>query len=295
MPKTNGKVKFLNTKNLNRKYFIIPKNIYNSSLLYYKPADNLRETREDQYVIDHYFLNGHLTLEKRIEPTKINNLSIKYSWMEKPEPTRDPNRFWGMVDISGDRTTSFSLYKEENRVELFLPNKDGLNFNCESPYVNPFSKVKVIYLPVWIKQESNNYSSAILYNKIPPEKNIYSSKDEGKTWQKDKKAKEIFDKYSIFDKYKNERKITFIDKNHAVVYYKVTEPDELKNRIREQGIYYLLKNMKVIDSLKTPKNNNFFEYNELSIQNDSVILGKYWPDQYNNVDFQLSLKKINDK
>ena len=53
--------------------------------------------------------------------------------------------------------------------------------------------------------------------------------------------------------------------------------------------------MKVIDSLKTPKNNNFFGYNELSIHNDSVILGKYWPDQYNNVDFQLSLKKINDK
>lgn len=294
LPKTNGKVQFLNTNNLNRQYFIIPQNIYNSSLLSNKSSyGNQRESDEDQYIINHFFLNGHLTLEKRIEPTKINNLSVKYCSIGKPEPTRDPNRFWGMVDISGDITTSFSLLKEENRMELFLPNKERLNFTCESPYVNPFSKI--IYLPVWIKQESNNYSSAILYNKIPPEKYIYNSKDEGKTWQKDKKAKEIFDKYSIFDKYKNERKITFIDKNHAVVYYKVTERDELRNRIKEQGIYYLLKNMKVIDSLKTPKNNNFLEYNELSIQNNSVILGKYWPDQYNNVDFQLSLKKINNK
>lgn len=208
--------------------------------------------------------------------------------MGKPESTRDPDRFWGMVDISGDITTSFSLQKEENRMELFLPNKDGSNFTCESPYVNPFNKM--IYLPVWIKQESNNYSSAILYDKIPPEKYIYSSKDEGKTWQKDKKAKEIFDKY------KNERKITFIDKNHAVIYYKkVIERNETKNTIKEQGVYFLLKNMRVIDSLKTPKNNNFSGYNEPSIQNNSVILGNYWPDQYNNVDFQLSLKKINDK
>lgn len=294
LPKTKGKVQFLNTNNLNRKYFIIPQNIYNSSLISNKSTyGNQRKSDEDQYVIDHFFLNGYLTLEKRTEPTKINDLSVKYSWMGKPESTRDPNRFWGMVDISGDITTSFSLQKEENRMELFLPDEDGSNFTCESPYVNPFNKV--IYLPVWIKQESNDYSSAILYDKISPEKYIYSSKDEGKTWQKDKKAKEIFDKYSIFDKYKNERKITFIDKNHAVIYYKVTERDELKNRIREQGIYYLLKDMKVIDCLKTPKNNNFSGYNEPSIQNDSVILGNYWPDQYNNVDFQLSLKKINDK
>lgn len=294
LPKTNGKVKFLNTKNLNQQYFIIPKNIYNSSLLYNKNTyGNQRETGEDQYVIDHFFLNGYLTLEKRTEQTKINNLSVKYSWMGKPESTRDPDRFWGMVDISGDITTFFSLQKEENRMELFLPDKDGLNFTCGSPYVNSFSKV--IYLPVWIKQESNNYSLATLYNKIPSEKYIYSSKDEGKTWQKDKEAKNIFDKYSILDENKSPRRVAFMDKDYAVIYYKeVIERNETKNRIKEQGIYYLLKNMKVIDSLKTPKNNNFLEYNELSIQNNSVILGKYWPDQYCNVDFQLSLKKSND-
>lgn len=290
LPKISGKVKFLNTANLSQQYFIIPENIYNSSLLYNKNTyGEQRETDEDKYVIDNFFLKGYFSLDKRIEPTKINQLPSKYSWIGKPIPTRDPNRFWGMIDISAGITTSFSLYNEENTIELFFPKKETRNFSGKTPYVDTFGKV--IYLPIWVKQESNDYISATVYNKIPPKKYIYSSKDEGRTWKEDKEVNAVFEKYSIFDKHS----IIFIDKGYALVYYKkIVERDEMKNRIKEQGIYYLLKNMKVIDSLKTPKNDNFFGYTELSVQNDSVLLGKYWPDDYQNIYFHLSLKKIND-
>lgn len=184
---------------------------------------------------------------------------------------------------------------------LFLPEKDPNLFNCEDPYVDNFTST--IYLPVWIKQKFNeNEMSVVEYNKLPTDKYIYSSKDEGLTWQKDKKAQAIFEKYAIFDryKYKYRRKIEFIDKDYAVVYYQeVIERDEKTNRPQLQGVYYLLKNMQVIDSLKSPEDapfyGNYGESSRLSVQDGKLVLLGSWTYDYDKTYFEMSLNKVNKK
>lgn len=296
LPETSGSVKFLNTANLNEPYFIIPEDIYSSSILY--KYDPYKQNEADDYVANYFFVKGHFSAEKRIEPTKNNQLPIEFSWIGKPVSTKDTNRFWGMIDYSGSsfsrRTTFFSLNSEENTIELFLPTDDPRLFECKSaPYVDTFNSV--FYLPVWIKQKFSEEMSAVEYNKIPPKKYIYHSQDEGLTWVEDQKANEIFEKYHFFEKYG--RKIEFIDKDYALVYFKeVIERNEKKNRIREQGTYYLLKNMQVIDSLKSPNDVPFYMYyNEISVENGNFVRLGEWSYDYDKTYFQLSLNKANDK
>jgi len=304
LPKTSGNVAILNTANLNRQYFIISPESY-ESYLQYSTKDAFNHEEADNYVVDHYFTNGHFAVEKKTVFTKFEQLLVTNSWLSTVYPAKDPNLFWGMIDYSGSyfsrKNTFATLNKNENSITLFLPEKDPNLFNCEDPYLDTFTST--IYLPVWIKQKFNeNEMSAVEYNKQPPEKYIYRSKDEGLTWQKDKKSEAIFEKYSIFDryKYKYRRKIEFIDKDYAVVYFQeVIERDEKTNRTQLQGVYYLLKNMQVIDSLKSPKGapfyGNYGESSQLSVQDGNFVLLGSWSYDYDKTYFEMSLNKVNKK
>lgn len=302
LPKTSGNVTFLNTANLNRQYFIISPESY-ESYLQYRTKNAFNQEEADDYVVDHYFTKGHLAVEKKTAFTKFEQLLVTNSWLSTIHPTKDSHLFWGMTGYSGSnfstKRTFATLNKKENSIMLFLPEKDPNLFNCEDPYVDNFTST--IYLPVWIKQKFNeNEMSVVEYNKLPTDKYIYSSKDEGLTWQKDKKAQAIFEKYAIFDRYKYRRKIEFIDKYYAVVYYQeVIERDEKTNRTQLQGVYYLLKNMQVIDSLKSPEDapfyGNYGESSRLSVQDGKLVLLGSWTYDYDKTYFEMSLNKVNKK
>lgn len=296
LPETSGNVAFLNAAHLNQSYFIIPGNVYDSSLLYYKStSERQRVSAEDQYVINNFFLKGHFSLAKRVAPTKNNQLPVEYSWIGKPVATKDKNRFWGMIDYSGSsfswRTTFFSLNKEENTMELFLPEAEPKLFNCNyrAPYVNVFDSL--LYLPVWKKKAFDEHTPAAAYDKLPPEFIVYRSQNEGLTWEKDRKAKAIFDRFDFFEK--QGRKIEFIDKGYAVVHYtEITERNEKKNSCKTQGIYYLLKDMQVIDSIKSPAKTSYYANTELLSKEGNLFILGSWTYNYDQTYFELSLAKV---
>ncbi len=298
LPETSGDVKILNTANLNQSYFVIPKDIYDSCLLYPKYISGPeRESDEDKYVIDNFFLKGYFSRTKRVQATKISQIPIEYSWIGEPVPTKDANRFWGMIDYSGTffsrRTTFFTLNKEENTIKLFLPKEDPRLFSCRNNglFIDSFNSF--FYLPVWIKQEFKEGLNAFEYDKLPHEKYIFRSEDEGNTWKEDKKAKEIFEKHHFFEK--SGRKIEFLDKDHAVVFYtENVERDEKKNSHKTQGYYYLLKNMRVIDSIKSPEKTSYYANSPLSIKNENIFILGSWTYNYNQTYFELSLKRADD-
>jgi len=296
LPETSGDVAFLNTAHLNQSYFIIPEKVYDSSLLYYKStSERQRASAEDQYIINNFFLKGHFSLVKSVVLTKNKQLPVEYSWIGNPVPTKDKNRFWGMIDYSGSyfsrRTTFFSLNNDENTMELFLPKEDPRLFNCnyKAPYVNVFDSL--LYLPVWIKQAFDEHRTVAAYDKTPPELIVYRSKNEGVTWEKDSKAKSIFERFYFFEK--QGRKIEFIDKRYAVVHHtEITERNEKKNSHKTQGVYYLLKDMQVIDSIKSPATTSYYANAEpLRKAADLLLLGT-WTDDYDQTYFELSLAKV---
>jgi hypothetical protein len=301
LPETIGDVRILNAENLNRDYFIIPRNIYESILI----NTDIRESKKtaDEFIATNFFAKGSFRVEKRIELTKFDPLIIQSSWFSNITSTRDSNIYLGLIrDMSGDnffyeRTTFAILNKKENTIKLFLPVEDTRLFYCEGFFVNN----STIYLPCRIRQENN---LAYHQRKLPSERHIYISKDDGNTWQEQKTVSDIFEKHKI-DKaynltqhnYSNNSRIEFIDEDYAVIYSKKLSEHHLKKgKIKEQGVYYLLKNMQVIDSLKSPKDALYYHFNsQLLIQHDSLInLGKWSYDYDKNYSQMFLIKTKNE-
>ena len=183
------------------------------------------------------------------------------------------------------------MNKKENTIEQFLPaEEDPRIFSSGYLYVDSFNTV--IYLSVWTKTGSNEQlSDCRQYNNLPYEKCFFRSQDEGKTWQEDKTAKELFIKNDF-------RQFEFLDKDYALAYSKKT----LKRNNFEQGTYYLLKNMQIIDSLQTPKDINYYNDYRFCQINDTIFLGvwTYNKPYYINLKhskpiFQPLLKKVDNE
>lgn len=296
LPETSGQMQLINSANIEQPYFIVSKNSYDSFVFKQYNANDWQNI--DDYVVQNYFLKGHFKVEKRIEPTTFKQLPISHSWLSTIYSTKDQNLYWAMIDYSGStfkRKNTFAvLNKQENSISLFLPKDDPKLFDCETPYINTFDTI--MYLPVFFYKNGNDE----VYKKQSALKKVYRSVDEGNTWQEDEAATQIFAQFNLFDRYQaDKRKIEFIDKNHAVVYYKhVLERNEEKNTLQQQGIYYLIKDMAVIDSFKSPDNTHFYgHYGNalLSITDSNTVPLGIWTLDKDKKDFKLSLQKINGK
>lgn len=295
IPKTTGNVRIAN---LSQPHFIIPKKVYES--LFSATNRNNAFSQADKIVADN-FMKGYFSVQKTIQPTRFDKSVAPYSdpnFETSFFPTKDPDRVFSMIgfSLSQSNCTSYKnffsiLNKKQNTIELFFPKKNPRLFGSEELYVDSFNHI--LYLPVWTRKELNKNLSDC-QNQSPLNYEMYSSKDEGKTWQENNAIGELFTDYNF-------RKIEFLDQNHALAYSKKTLKQRIKNSEIVQGTYYLLKNMQVTDSLKTPDdlyyNSNHNNYG-FSVKGDTILLGSWTYDETYNTGktkyFQPFLKKTAD-
>lgn len=280
IPKTSGNVKIAN---ISQRHFIIPEKMY-TSLFYTNHKDDLF-SKADKLIADN-FMKEYFSVQKTIETTQFDQSVEPYSdpyFNSALFPTKDPDRVFSMIGFSSSQSncTSYKnffsiLNKKQNTIKLFFPKKNPRLFGSEALYADSFNHI--LYLPVWTKKEFNNNLSDC-QNQLPAEYQMYSSKDEGKTWQENNPVKKLFKHYDF-------RKIEFLDKNHALAYSKKSLKQKVKNSEIVQGTYYLLKNMQVTDSLKTPNdlyydsNNNNYRF---SVEGDTILLGSWTYDEEYNI------------
>ncbi|MDR2204644.1 MAG: hypothetical protein LBE36_00550 [Flavobacteriaceae bacterium] len=244
---------------------------------------NKRIDKTDERVVNN-FVKGYFSLEKKIEPTKFENSDILGNskvFYQNPHwskifSAKDQNSYYGYMNYPlvysdnnySDETSKyiFSIYdKKKNTIKHWFPTDDpellaGEYYLC----LDTFNEVI--------------YQMARIRNHIPPwsreKRQIYLSKDEGKTWNKDEELTQIFNKYDF-------RSLEILDRNHALGYTKRWVKHKYKEYNVDQGIYYLLKNMQIVDSLKMPNDpvsNNGFAVNYqygFSVENDTVFLGAW--------------------
>ncbi|WP_306351421.1 hypothetical protein [Flavobacterium sp. '19STA2R22 D10 B1'] len=278
MPEANGSVKIMNASQRN---FLITKDLYES--LSYRNSNYETTTKADELVQSN-FSKGHFTITKEIEPTKIDKAVLPYS---KPyiegdlHPTKDKNLYFGLANYSLDMSRCSSskkvfslLNKNDNTIRLWFPKDNPRLFSSDNLYIDSFNNI--LYQTVWIKKSFDSQQSDCSDN-FPSTGFIYSSTDDGQTWKENKKLTTLY-----FDQYKL-RKLEFLDKEYALGFTLQTKEHSKKKYDFQQGVYYLFKNMKVVDSLKTPDdlhyNSNYNAY-AFAIKNDTISLGPWNFDEY---------------
>ena len=287
--KTTGKVKLVN---MNQENFIIPKHLYDLINPDTYRNRNHQNTEADDYVIKN-FMNGYISVEKRNKPTKFEKSVLPYKnprWDTQLNPSKDANRYYGMIGYSADfnNCTSFKsffsvLNKKENTIEQFFPKDNPRLFGSSKLYVDQFNDM--LYLPV-ITRDEFDFKLSDCENTSLRKEITYRSDDEGITWIEDHRFQKLFDEYEF-------REFEFLDKDHTLGYIRK------RSKRMVQGAYYLLKNWEVIDSLITPDdiyyNSNYNNY-RYSVKNDTVFLGSWRNDdsrKYGDTYFQPFMRSSN--
>jgi len=294
LPQTDKNVKIVN---VSQSHFIVPKKEYD--LVYNNKYNKEQGTEIDDLVLNN-FMKGYFSINKRNEFTKFDKSALPYqspNWSGVLSVSKDSNIFFGMMQYSMDYkncssgTRIFSiLNKKQNTIKQFFPKENTRLFCSEYLYADTFNTM--LYLPVRIKEEFD-FKLSDCQSNLLSERNIYSSENEGKTWQENIELKELFTKYNF-------SKFEFLDKNYALAYSRRELKDKVKKIKTVQGTYYLLKNFQVVDSLKTPDdiyyNSNYNKY-RFSVKNDTILLGSWSYDKHNSIGtiyFQPYLKKVNE-
>lgn len=252
LPLADGNVKVVN---LNQRHFIIPKTLYDSIAsprAKFKNRSALSEKIEDRIVRN--FTQGYFTVDKRVEPAKFENPALPYKepyWDDALYPTKDKDVYFGRVRYSKDSLNEsnwkylFSVYnKRENTIRHWFP-ENKLHF-LSSGYLYKDTFNTTIYQRVWFTEKADQTQ-----HYIPPTECIYQSDDEGRTWQENRSVTKLFNKYDF-------EHIEFLDKDYALSYNRKEVKHKTRNYNIKQITYYLLKNMQVVDSLKTP--DDYYEF-----------------------------------
>ena len=133
-------------------------------------------------------------------------------------------------------------------------------------------------MPVGEKNEFN-YDLNDCEDNTPWIQNVYSSKDEGESWEPDTLMQILFDKYHL-------TRLLFLDSNHAIGYVKNEISHPTRGYKIAQGRYYLVKNFQVVDSLTTPNDVHYggnYNGHSYNVKNDTVYLGNWSYEEDRNL------------
>lgn len=274
MPEAKGKIKFVNLK---QSHFIISKTRYDSIQLFglkYKDRSEIEKRAADEVVQN--FTRNYFTVDKRIEPTKFENPALPFKepyWDDALYPTKNKEVYFGRVRYNRDSLNEnvwkylFSIYnRKENTVRHWYPKKNPKLFDSGYLYPNPYTGI--VYQVVWIKDKQNTKQQVY----IPPTQYSYQSEDEGQTWNENPELTKMFARYNF-------EHIEFLDKKYALSYNRREVKHKTKKYNIKQITYYLLQDMKVVDSLKMPNDTHDFEnymerYNHYQFKvKDTIVLG----------------------
>lgn len=297
LPKVSGNVRFVN---LEQRHFLIPKVLYNSLAVSYRDYRKRYELniKAQETVVDH-FLQGYLSMDKKMEPTKIENPPSAFYeplWDGNLYPTKDKDVYFGQVRYNKDSLHQnnwkymFSIYnKKDNSIRHWYPKKNLSLF--ANGFLHQDLYNGIVYQVVWMTEKQNKDQSSY----IPPKQELYVSDDEGKSWTAKASVTQTFRRYNL-------EHVEFLDKNHALSYGRREEKHKTRNYKIKRVTYYLLKDMKVVDSLKMPNDNydsdNYIErHNQYRFRVKDTIplgIGNYEPG--NNLGeryFQANLIRTN--
>lgn len=286
MPMTSGNVKI---ENVHQQNFIVSE-ISNPTIV--QKMKKYKDERFNTEVIEN-FKKGYFSLEHKAEPTHIENESpfvINPTIIELILPAQNKDTHTGLIeynyitpDLQTNITRFASIDAAENKIKLWTPTEKAPYFSTSKIYNDTFNQI--LYNRSVIKDTTCDESQLNRMVDCPYTIIFYRSSDGGETWQENKAMTNLFDKYEI-------RTIEFLDKEYSLVY----RHENASHRIT-QGIYYLLKNLQIVDSLKSPDGIHYNEgYNnyKFAVKRDTVFLGNWNenPNNYLSTYFQPYLTKV---
>lgn len=292
LPETSGAVRLLN---IDQRNFIVSK----EQIVYDIYARDDREKLDE--LIANRFIDNFYTVEKKMENSDANLSFAPYAveGFRSMFPTKKDGIYIGTIGYN----TSYSNYsssnqvvclfnRKENKIEYKSP-KDSMDlFFCSNLFIDTFNQV---YYQTVGTREYVNYPSC-LYNsngECAYKLQTLRSSDQGETWTEDKPLSALFNQFRYF-------KLDFLDKNYVVASVRIENFTKQKGHSR-QALYYLVRNGKIVDSLRSPE---FFHYQDdyhngvFQLEADSVILGQWWTtnnDKTPRAGFTPMAVKVKDK
>jgi len=280
LPQTNGTVKIINA---DQRHFIVPKIVYDS-ICYLSPINKNREKHYDEAenVVVQNFMSGYYSFERNVQQVTFDKPILPFkigymTWRAPYFPTKEKNEYLGIVqpnydtlNYSGGRGMIVKFNYEENKMKIWSATENLLyssSFNLRHDTFN-----NVFYNQTLIR-DSN--CKDLIY-KCDFEIKLYQSKDDGNTWVENNKLTQLYKKHEF-------RELEFLDQHHALIFKRNKVKPKNKKYDIQQGVYYLLKDFVIIDSLKTPNdihyNDNYNRY-RYNVENDTIFLGNWSYDKY---------------
>lgn len=300
LPKTSGKVKIAN---MDQRHFILPKTVYDSICTINRKYESRQQYyNEAENLVVGNFMKNNFSFKRRTSPTTFNISVLPFS---KPQWSYRENAY-------------FSTQEKDEYLGIIRFSYDTLNYSGGRGMIVRFNE-KTNEMKIWSPTESLLYSStALLYkdtfNEIYYNRNIirdssckdliykcdfktkfYRSTDEGITWEEDEKLTQLYDRHEI-------RKLEFLDQNHTLI-FKLDKIRPKNNKYDiQQGTYYLLKDFRIIDSLKTPNdvhyNDNYSGY-RYEVKKDTIFLGSWTYEKNYTIGttkyYQPTIEKVANK
>lgn len=280
VPQTGGLVHIQNLKQSN---FIIPKSIYDS-VCYISPIYDNRQKHfeEAEKLVVKNFISGSFKFERNAQTTTFDKSIHPFklgwrSWRTPYFPTKEKDEYMGIVELdydtlnwSGGRGVIARYNFNENKMKLWSPTE---KIKFSSSFKLKYDTFNNVFYNQSLIRDSLCKELIYKCNFIT---NYYYSKDEGNTWIVNNELTKLFNKYEI-------RELEFLDQHHAMIFKLDKIRPKNKKYDIQQGTYYLLKDFRIIDSLKTPKdihyNDNYNRY-RFNIENDTIFLGNWSYDKY---------------
>lgn len=269
--------------NLHQSNFIVPQEDYKL----FAPS-RFQERRKlekdmDEIVIRNFLQDG-FQVESSIEKTSISPSLKPFKrprWESIFYPTNDPDIFIGFVAYTLDTANHYiskrvfsEFNKNTNSITHWMPNPNIHQFYLGNIYFDVANGV--LYQTMGIRESEDPNCKQDWNSNCPYITKTYSSIDDGNTWAEDSTFQNLFDTFQLI-------KFEFLDKEHALGFTrrKVAHP---KGYGMQQGTYYLIRNMRVVDSLQTPDdvhyNDNYSQYS-FNRKGDTIYLGPWGYDMYN--------------
>lgn len=279
LPQTNGTVKIINA---DQRHFIIPKIVYDSIPYLSLSPNSQKHYDEAENLVVQNFMSGYYSFERNVQQVTFDKPIFPFkmgymTWRAPYFPTKEKNEYLGMVqpDIdtlnhSGGRGIIVKFNYEENKMKIWSATENLLYSSSYNLRHDTFNNV--FYNQTLIR-DSN--CKDLIYN-CDFEIKLYQSKDDGNTWTENNKLTKLYKKHEF-------RELEFLDQHHALIFkLNKVKPKNKKYDI-QQGVYYLLKDFVIIDSLKTPNdvhyNDNYNRY-RYNVENDTIFLGNWSYDKY---------------
>lgn len=207
-----------------------------------------------------------------------------YQWETKLYPTSDSTRFFGLMDARWhDRNcTSFKSFFgvldiANNEIDYWAPSRNARLHAIDQFHVD--TEHGMLCASVWERElaPSNLNDCELVSSDL--KKAVYSSSDEGRTWERDVHRTAVFREFRI-------RSFELLDDRHWLCYKRVDVPHP-RGGTRVRGVYYLMRDAEIIDSLLTPKglhyNDNYNRYS-FELRGDTAFLGRWETPTTNNED-----------